>query len=64
MRAIGFSPLLQTTIWNIVAAVLHLGNLEFEKKGDTCAVGPVTRMHACVSKLGWCRWQATRTHHT
>eukprot|EP00730_Choanoeca_flexa_P005620 TRINITY_DN11985_c2_g3_i1.p1 TRINITY_DN11985_c2_g3~~TRINITY_DN11985_c2_g3_i1.p1 ORF type:complete len:1067 (+),score=311.13 TRINITY_DN11985_c2_g3_i1:157-3201(+) len=38
MRSIGFNPVLQTLVWNIVAAVLHLGSIEFDPKGDSCSV--------------------------
>ncbi|EDQ88552.1 uncharacterized protein MONBRDRAFT_8881 [Monosiga brevicollis MX1] len=36
MQSIGFDPEVQKTVWNIVASVLHLGNLSFEKVGDNC----------------------------
>ncbi|EGD75756.1 hypothetical protein PTSG_07873 [Salpingoeca rosetta] len=36
MKRIGFSDDTRSTIWHIVAAILHLGNVTFADNGDTC----------------------------
>lgn len=39
MQAIGFSDHMKKTIWNLVATVLHMGNIEFVQNGDRCVPG-------------------------
>lgn len=38
MQDIGFSAETESMLHNIVAAVLHLGQIEFQAQGDTCTV--------------------------
>lgn len=38
MKAIGFGEDVEKTLQSVVATVLHLGQIEFQAKGDACDV--------------------------
>ncbi len=52
LAVVGVEPTEQTTLWRLVAAVLHLGNVQFSKGRDGASLDPASRAAAVsASKL-------------